>query len=65
MNLKADIPVSFFEEEKKMFKVAPETKKLWAVLLDLLCEFDRVCRDNGLKCSMDGGTLLGAIRHAF
>ena len=32
-------------------------------LLDILIEFDRVCRENSLRYSLDYGTLLGAIRH--
>lgn len=32
-------------------------------LLEILIEFDKVCRKNGLKYSLAGGTLLGAVRH--
>ena len=31
--------------------------------LDLLSYFDTVCRKNGIKYSLTGGTLLGAVRH--
>lgn len=31
--------------------------------LDMLCYFDKVCRANGIKYSLTGGTLLGAVRH--
>lgn len=34
-----------------------------AVLLDILSEFDRVCRENGLRYSLAYGTQLGAVRH--
>lgn len=33
------------------------------VYLELLQELDRICRDNGLRCDLVGGTLLGAVRH--
>lgn len=37
-----------------------ESKK---VLIDLLKCFDKICRDNGIKYSLIGGSLIGAIRH--
>lgn len=36
---------------------------LQTVLLELLVEFDRICQKYGIIYSIDGGTLLGAIRH--
>lgn len=38
-------------------------KKLHKVLLELLCEFDRICRRHGIEYTLSGGTLLGAVRH--
>lgn len=32
-------------------------------LLDILIEFDRVCRNNGIPYWLDSGTLIGAARH--
>ena len=43
------LPESFFEEEVRCgFSVTKERKKIWAVLLDLLIKFDRVCKKHGL-----------------
>lgn len=38
-------------------------RKMQLVELDMLVEFDRVCRDNNIKYVLFGGSLLGAIRH--
>lgn len=32
-------------------------------LLDMLSAFDGVCREHGIRYSLDSGTLLGAVRH--
>lgn len=40
-----------------------EFRRLQLIGLELVTEFDRVCRENDIKYSMDGGTLLGAVRH--
>ena len=64
MNIKLDIPESFFQgEERCGYYVSPEMKKVWAVQLDLLNEFARVCEKNNLRWYIDAGTLLGAVRH--
>lgn len=64
MNIKLEVPDSFLKEETRNgYYVSADTKKVWAVELDLLCELDRVCQKHGLKYYVDSGTLLGAIRH--
>ena len=64
MNIKLDIPEKFFEgEERSGYYVSPLMKKVWAVQLDLLAEFSRVCEKHNLKWWMEAGTLLGAVRH--
>lgn len=38
-------------------------RRLQLLQLDMLVEFDRVCKINNIKYQIWGGTLLGAIRH--
>lgn len=33
------------------------------IMLEILCLTDEICRENGIRYSLSGGTLLGAIRH--
>lgn len=51
------------EEIRDDYLITAEIKKLWAVQLDLLSQFERLCKRHGLKYYADGGTLLGAVRH--
>ncbi len=39
-----------------------QLKRLQGVCLELVKEIDRVCRKNGIEYTLDGGTLLGAVR---
>ena len=62
--IKIDLPENFLAEEVRCgYTVSTEFKKLWAVELDLLAEFDRVCKKHNLTYFASGGTLLGAVRH--
>jgi len=38
-------------------------EKLQKELLEILIDIDKVCRENDIKYSLFGGTLLGAVRH--
>lgn len=38
-------------------------RKIQFIMLEMLIEFDRICNKNNIVYSLDGGTLLGAIRH--
>lgn len=67
-----DLAVRFFEERQTQLLPAepvgvPGTKvtaqQARSVNLAMLEYFDRVCRENGVKYSLTGGTLLGAVRH--
>lgn len=61
---KGVVPESFLKEEvRSEFVVDSKRKKIWAVQLDLLLEFDKVCKAHGLKYFLMFGTLLGAVRH--
>ena len=44
-------------------QVTAETKKLWAVEMDLANKLLEVCKKHNLKIWATGGTLLGAVRH--
>ncbi len=64
VELKIQLPESFFAEEiRNEYLISSEMKKVWAVELDLLCELDRVCNKYNLRYFLDGGSLLGAVRH--
>lgn len=48
----------------KPVKITPELlRKLQLTQLEILVEFDRVCRKNNIKYCLACGTLLGAVRH--
>ncbi len=62
--LRLRIDDSFFlPEEREGYWVSAEMKKVWAVELDLLNEFTRVCTEHNLKWFAHAGTMLGAVRH--
>ena len=64
VKLNFDMPENFFEPEVRSgYQVPSESKKLWAVELDLLNEFKRVCKEYGIRYYAVGGTLIGAARH--
>lgn len=54
----------FFEDEVlEGFYVPSMIKRCWAVELEVLAEFDRVCQKYGISYFANWGTLLAAIRH--
>ena len=64
MKIKLNIPDEFFKgQERSGYYVSPKMKKVWAVQLDLLAEFARVCEKYNLRWWIAWGTLLGAARH--
>lgn len=46
--------INISEEEKRLLQLN---------ILELIVEVDRICKKNNIKYSLDGGTLLGAVRH--
>lgn len=62
--IKIELPEHFLDEEVRCgYTVTEKMKKIWAVELDLLNEFQKVCKQYDLKYYAIGGTLLGTIRH--
>lgn len=61
--LRISPPAGFWDAEDKVLRISPRTKRLWAVEMDLLQAFDRVCARYGLSYFAVSGTLLGAVRH--
>lgn len=56
-------PEFFKPEIRNDFLVDETRKKVWAIEIDLLREFDRVCKKHGLKYFLFWGSLIGAVRH--
>lgn len=59
-----ELPDGFLDEEVRCgYTVTSEMKKVWAVELDLLVQIKKICEKYNLTYYVDGGTLLGAVRH--
>ena len=59
-----DINPNFFKAETRSGHFVDEKmKKVWAIELELLEQFDSVCKKRNLRYFADYGTLLGAVRH--
>ena len=64
VDLSIKLPEGFLNKETRCgFTVSEKLKEVWAVELDLLSEFDRVCKKYGIKYIASCGTMLGAARH--
>ena len=60
----AELKKSFLLAETRCgHSIDADLKSLWKIQLDMLELLDGVCRRNGLKYYMIGGSLLGAMRH--
>ena len=40
-----------------------ETRKMHNVQLEMMIELDKICRKRNIKYILEGGSLLGAVRH--
>lgn len=64
VDLNITLPEHFLDEEERCgFVVTRQRKEIWAVELDLLAEFSRVCDKHRIRWFLDGGSILGAVRH--
>lgn len=64
VDLQVKIPDGFLDEEVRCdYLISSQMKKVWAVELDLLYEFQRVVRKYDIKYIANNGTMLGAVRH--
>ena len=50
-------------EYQKRDLTPDEFRQMQKLELDMLADFDRVCRNHNIKYSILGGTMLGAVRH--
>lgn len=64
IDLKIQIPQDYLKEENRLnYRVGNEMKRVWAIELDLLAEFQRICDKYSINYIASGGTMLGAARH--
>ena len=62
--IKIDLPKDFLKEETRcQYTVSHDMKELWAIELDLLQEFTRICKKHNIQYMACAGTMLGAVRH--
>lgn len=58
--------MAYLSNERKMAEIEITSEilhKLQEIQLECLIELDRICRKHSIDYSLDGGTLLGAVRH--
>ena len=66
-NVTANLPVTrenFLQAEIRCdYEITAKTKRIWKVQLDMLELFMKICEKHHLRWQVNGGTLLGAVRH--
>ena len=64
VDIELKLPDNWFESEiRNGYEVTTKQKEIWAIELDMLYKFMNICNKHNLKWWVDGGTLLGAVRH--
>ncbi len=64
IDIQLNLPENYLSEEERFgYTIPADMKEVWAVMLDLFAEFDRVCKKHHIHYMASGGTLLGAVRH--
>ncbi len=64
VDINLQLPEGFLNEEVRSgYTVTSQRKEVWAIELDLLAQFDKICKENNLSYCVGAGTLLGTIRH--
>ena len=59
-----EFPYTYFQDEiREGFYVSGIMKRLWAAQLEVLNTIDNICKKHNIKWFIEGGTLLGAVRH--
>ena len=62
--IRTRLPENFLNEEVRCgYTIDAKHKRIWAVELDLLSEFQRICKAYQIKYFAFAGTMLGAVRH--
>ena len=58
------IPQDWYKTEiREAHIITSEMKRVWAYELDMLYQVQKICDKYNIKWFVDGGTLLGAVRH--
>lgn len=52
-----------FDKDKVIYVKGETLKKLQKIILDMLKDFIKTCKDNDIGYSLSGGSILGAVRH--
>ena len=64
VDIELKLPDNWFESEiRNGYEVTTKQKEIWAIELDMLYKFMNICNKYNLKWWVDGGTLLGTVRH--